>query len=366
MTDVSIIIPVYNVSIFNDGSTDGTISKLEEWRETLREKSISVTLGGHTSDPRGVGYAKNQAVEQSSGVYLCFQDIDDVMSPDRVSKQYQAARSEQNSIIGSKFHREPEGSTERFTKWANTLSQDQLYSQIYTSHGPTLIMPTWFCHRSVYNKAGGFSEGGKGVPEDLIFFLRHLELGGGLCRVDADLLMYRYHPGATTFSIHEDTIWEIRMEYIQKQVLDKWESFTIWNAGKQGKKFYRNLSTTNQRKVAAFCDVDPKKIKCGAYIYHESKRSNENLTSAPLGDKGVPVVRVSALHKAVHCHGVPYQTNIWRLISEKIKPTVPIVHFQSAKPPFIICMKLDLTGGEFEKNLASLNLKEGVDFFHFN
>lgn len=344
MTDVSIIIPVYNgdkwiddclrsvetqnfngkleVSIFNDGSTDGTLSKLEEWRETLREKSISVTIGGHTSNPRGVGYAKNQAVEQSSGVYLCFQDIDDVMSPDRVSKQYQAARSEQNSIIGSKFHREPEGSTERFTKWANTLSQDQLYSQIYTSHGPTLIMPTWFCHRSVYNKAGGFSEGGKGVPEDLIFFLRHLELGGGLCRVDADLLMYRYHPGATTFSIHEDTIWEIRMEYIQKQVLDKWESFTIWNAGKQGKKFYRNLSSNNQRKVAAFCDVDPKKIKCGAYIYHESKI--------------------------------------------KIKPTVPIVHFQSAKPPFIICMKLDLTGGEFEKNLASLNLKEGVDFFHFN
>lgn len=344
MTDVSIIIPVYNgdkwiddclrsvenqnfngkleVSIFNDGSTDGTLSKLEEWREKLRKKSISVTIGGHSSNPRGVGYAKNQAVEQSSGVYLCFQDIDDVMSPDRVSKQHQAAGSEQNSIIGSKFHREPEGSTERFTKWANTLSQDQLYSQIYTSHGPTLIMPTWFCHRSVYNKAGGFSEGGKGVPEDLIFFLRHLELGGGLCRVDADLLMYRYHPGATTFSIHEDTIWKIRMEYIQKQVLDKWESFTIWNAGKQGKKFYRNLSTANQKKVAAFCDVDPKKIKCGAYIYHESK--------------------------------------------EKIKPTVPIVHFKSAKPPFIICMKLDLTGGEFEKNLASLNLEEGVDFFHFN
>lgn len=344
MTDVSIIIPVYNgdkwiddclrsvenqnfngkleVSIFNDGSTDDTLSKLEEWRENLRKKSISVTIGGHSSNPRGVGYAKNQAVEQSSGVYLCFQDIDDVMSPDRVSKQHQAAGSEQNSIIGNKFHREPEGSTERFTKWANTLSQDQLYSQIYTSHGPTLIMPTWFCHRSVYNKAGGFSEGGKGVPEDLIFFLRHLELGGGLCRVDADLLMYRYHPGATTFSIHEDTIWKIRMEYIQIQVLDKWESFTIWNAGKQGKKFYRNLSTANQKKVAAFCDVDPKKIKCGAYIYHESK--------------------------------------------EKIKPTVPIVHFKSAKPPFIICMKLDLTGGEFEKNLASLNLEEGVDFFHFN
>lgn len=27
-------------------------------------------------------------------------------------------------------------------------------------------------------------------------------------------------------------------------------------------------------------------------------------------------------------------------LQEKIKPTVPIVHFKSAKPPFIICMKL--------------------------
>ena len=26
----------------------------------------------------------------------------------------------------------------------------------------------------------------------------------------------------------------------------------------------------------------------------------------------------------------------------------------------------DLTGGVFEQNLASLNLREGVDFFHFN
>ncbi|XP_061175453.1 UDP-GlcNAc:betaGal beta-1,3-N-acetylglucosaminyltransferase-like protein 1 [Saccostrea echinata] len=344
MTDVSIIIPVYNgekwideclravrdqdfsgsleISIFNDGSTDETLNKLEEWKDILKEKSFSVIIGGHSSNPRGVGYAKNRAVEQSNGVYLCFQDIDDVMSPDRVSKQYQATKSEPKNIVGSKFHREPAGSTERFTHWANNLTNIQLYSQIYTSHGPTLIMPTWFCHRAVFDKVGGFNEDGKGVPEDLIFFLQHLELGGGLLRVDADLLMYRYHPEATTFSIHEDSIWRIRMEYVQKQVIEKWETFTIWNAGKQGRKFYRSLTTANQRKVATFCDVDPKKISCGVYTYHESKTD--------------------------------------------IKPTVPIVHFQSAKPPFIICIKLGLTGGEFEKNLESLNLKEGVDFFHFN
>ena len=42
------------------------------------------------------------------------------------------------------------------------------------------------------------------------------------------------------------------MEHIQKQVIDQWETFTIWNAGKQGKKFYRFLTTTNQKKVLFF------------------------------------------------------------------------------------------------------------------
>lgn len=52
------------------------------------------------------------------------------------------------------------------------------------------------------------------------------------------------------------------------------------------------------------------------------QRSNENLTSALLGDKGVPVVCVSAVHNAMYCHGVPYQTNIWRLISVRHQNSV--------------------------------------------
>ena len=33
--------------------------------------------------------------------------------------------------------------------------------QIYTSHGPTVIMPTWFCKREIFDTVGGFDEGGK-------------------------------------------------------------------------------------------------------------------------------------------------------------------------------------------------------------
>lgn len=118
-------------------------------------------------------------------------------------KKYKAFHSLIFQIIGCKFKRTPENSTVRYTKWANGLTQKQLTQQIYTSNGPTVIMPTWFCHKNVFRKVGGFSEEGKGVSEDLIFFYRHLDLGGKIKRVDDCLLVYRYHPNATTFSISE-------------------------------------------------------------------------------------------------------------------------------------------------------------------
>ncbi|XP_046569588.1 UDP-GlcNAc:betaGal beta-1,3-N-acetylglucosaminyltransferase-like protein 1 [Haliotis rubra] len=327
MADVSVVVPVYNgekwlceclesvqqqtfsghlqLSVYDDGSTDGTSNLIRKWRQRLEPLGIEVVTGGHTdTQPRGVGHSKNMAVSQSTGDFLCFLDADDVMHCDRVSSQMEAAKAHPNAIIGSCFHRTPADSTRRFTRWANSLSSDQLPLQVFTSHGPTVIMPTW------------------GVPEDLIFFYRHLELGGDVVRVDRDLLTYRYHPQATTFSVHEDTIWNLRVEFLQKQVLSHWSKFTIWNAGKQGRKLFRSLTPENQKKVCGFCDVDAKKISKGVYIYEESK--------------------------------------------ERPKPRLPIMHFSTAIPPLIICVKQDLTSGSFEENLASLKLVEGTDYVHFN
>ncbi|XP_013387422.1 UDP-GlcNAc:betaGal beta-1,3-N-acetylglucosaminyltransferase-like protein 1 [Lingula anatina] len=345
MVDVSIILPVYNaekwlneslhsiidqnfegtleLSVFNDGSTDRSYEVLSQWRSRLEAKGIKVILGGHSeTQPKGVGAAKNHAVKQSAGTYLCFFDADDVMLKDRVQQQYKAALAHPKSLIGCQFYREPANSTSRYTNWANSLSQDQLFHQAYTSHGPTVIMPTWFCSRAMFEEIGEFSEAGKGTPEDLIFFYRLLEMNLGLYRVDQCLLMYRYHPEATTFSVLEETIWNLRVSALEDQVLSKWSAFTIWNAGKQGRKLYRSLQPHNQNKVLMLCDVDKKKTDKGVYTYEESK-----------------------------C--IP-------------KPKIPIVHFTRAKPPFIICVKQDMTGGQLEENLASLQLTEGKDYIHFN
>lgn len=122
--------------------------------------------------------------------------------------------------------------------------------------------------------------------------------------------------------VSRETIWKLRVDFLQEQVLSQWESFTIWNAGKQGRKLYRSLSPTNQKKVKALCDVDENKIHKGFYTYEESK--------------------------------------------ERPKPKIPVLHYKEASAPFIICVKLDMTGGVFEDNLNSLQLKEGKDYYHFN
>ncbi|KAK7793273.1 hypothetical protein R5R35_006772 [Gryllus longicercus] len=344
IADVSIIIPIYNgaewiddcfgsiilqtakfplkleVSVFNDASDDNTENKLLCWHDICQKHNITLTV--NKSDavaPRG-GFAKNQAVKFSTGSYLCFQDVDDIMEPERVIMQYSAAKERCNSIIGCKFKRIPEGSTSRFTYWANSLSEDQLHKQIYTSHGPTLIMPTWFCSRQVFDRVGGFDEDGKGTPEDLLFFYKHLDSGGQLFRVDRCLVIYRYHMHCTTFSVDEMTIWRIRLKRLQEQVLRSWKQFTIWNAGKLGRKLYRSLDPLYQSQLHMFCDVDRQKI--GKYYIPYTK-------------------------------GISYQRKI------------PIVHFTEAVCPMVICVKMGLTGGCFEENLKSLNLTEGKDFVFF-
>ncbi|XP_053939241.1 UDP-GlcNAc:betaGal beta-1,3-N-acetylglucosaminyltransferase-like protein 1 isoform X2 [Cuculus canorus] len=310
---VSIIVPVHNserwldeclksvweqdfegtmeLSVFNDASTDGSAEIIEKWKIKLEDAGVPVIVGSNdSSQPRGVGFAKNQAIIQSSGTYLCFLDSDDVMMPQRVRLQYEAAIQHPNSIIGCQVQREPLESTERYTRWINSLTEEQLLTQ--------------------------------GVPEDLLFFYKHIQKGGEVFRVNQCLLLYRYHPQAASHSILEETIWNHRVRFLEDRVLRSWTSFTIWNAGKQGKKLYRSLSSANRKKVTAFCDVDEKKITKGFYTYEESE--------------------------------------------ETPKPKIPIRHFRDASPPLIICVKLDLTGGAFEKNLKGLNLKEGRDYYHFN
>lgn len=338
---ISIIIPIYNaqryldecfasivrqtyagpieVSLYDDGSEDGSSAIIQRWLPVFAEAGFTTQLRRNDrSTGRGCGFAKNRSIEQSTGEYLCFLDADDIMKPERVELQLQAALKHPDSIIGAKFTRTPKGSTERYMRWCNSLTQEELMSHRFRE--VTIIQPTWFMSRKTFDKVGGYDETFPGCPEDLIFFYAHLGLGGGLHKVDKKLLVYRYHAESTCKAIHRLVLLKVRSQAIQEQVLSKWDSFTIWSVGRDGKKFFNSLSVENQNKVAAFCDIDPKKI------------------------------------------GTKHTTR--QMKADNVKP-IPIIHYTEAKAPIITCVALDRTEGKFERNLAELQLREGIDFLYF-
>lgn len=145
---------IIEICICNDSSTDDTLESLYKWKKIFSKKNVHLKIfQNSSSDPGGVGYAKNRAVEISTGEYLCFQDVDDLMLPNRILEQYNTIKEiGDNYIIGSKFKRIPENSTVRYTSWANNLTNEQLNLQIYTANGPTVIMPTWFLNRAIFDR----------------------------------------------------------------------------------------------------------------------------------------------------------------------------------------------------------------------
>lgn len=79
--------------------------------------------------------------------------------------------------------------------------------QIFTSHGPTLVAPTWFFSRKLYDLVGGFCERyGSGFPEDLEFFYNALRIGCKLHKVNFLSILFPWKE-ALLFLFVEDTIF---------------------------------------------------------------------------------------------------------------------------------------------------------------
>ncbi|VDL68824.1 unnamed protein product, partial [Nippostrongylus brasiliensis] len=77
----------------------------------------------------------------------------------------------------------------------------------------------------------------------------------------------------------------MRIDRFRTKILPLWETFTIWNAGKQGKRFFKSLTIDERRRVASFCDVDEKKVKRA--VFEEFDDASRSVTCR------IPIVHVS-------------------------------------------------------------------------
>jgi glycosyltransferase involved in cell wall biosynthesis len=177
----------------DDASSDGSLQVLESWRPKFDAACIDLVLIRmeplDLSNPRGcgAGHARNRAVKASSGMWLINMDCDDICAcPQRVEKLVSVLEKKPGTLVGSNFVRIPSDSTPFYTLWCNSLSQRGIFLEQYREC--TLICPTWGYSRQLFDDLNGYMEA---KAEDLDFFLRHLERGGDLVKVEQPLVYYR-------------------------------------------------------------------------------------------------------------------------------------------------------------------------------
>ncbi|KNC83962.1 hypothetical protein SARC_03783 [Sphaeroforma arctica JP610] len=240
----------------------------------------------------------------------------------RKSIKGSAMGASKHVIVGCNVTRGDENATPRYTQWINALEGRQLLTQRYREC--TLIKPTWFMSRDTFESVGSFDESGPGTPEDMIFLYKHLDNFGALAKVCEPLVMYRYHAQAQSHSVKWQDIFDLRVKHIEHHLLNRLSSFSVWSAGREGKRFYRALDPRNQTKVACFLDVKDTLIKGPGFR--------------------------------------PSKTAVF----------IPIRHYTQLlvcgtdviPRPVITCVKLNLHSG-FETNMADVKLTEGYDCIYF-
>lgn len=389
----SVIAIDVSVCCYDDASTEGTLSVLQRLSEEYEKKSDWYTnnhrtlddvkhhlsRGGSTiktrllictADPgtssRGAGYARNRAAEirrkateSATGYippishvdyrFLCILDADDIMHPTRIAEQSRAMHGifpEDNrdiTLMGCQFDRIPVDSTQHYTTWANTITDERLYLERYREC--TLIQPTWFMSRVLFERLGGYlesplpfsldgtdqlpakrakastdthetddhyrlihpSEIGNTVDiknsstlrlaEDIRFFYAHLRAGGKLHlhRTTVPLVTYRHREGISqSTNTSRKLLLQLRAKAWEDAVFHgkssaTWKhGFAVWGAGRDGKDFIKALSPEAVSNIVCLVDVDEKKIDLIKYY------DNPDLLGK---GKRIPILHFSVLAK---------------------------------------------------------------------
>lgn len=90
-----------------------------------------------------------------AGEWICSADADDIMLPRRVELQLAAARAAPpHTLLGCRFVRDPPDATWHYSLWANSTTQHDLWLQQFREC--TIVQPTWFYRRSLWESVGAF------------------------------------------------------------------------------------------------------------------------------------------------------------------------------------------------------------------
>ena len=279
---ISVVLPAYNecellgqavesilrqtednleVIVVDDGSTDGTGELLTRMgAEDMRVKPVR-------QEHAGIVAALNRGLEHVRGTYVARMDADDLSRPDRLRRQAKFLdRNPEIGLVGCEVDYLGDADINRglalFVEWTNSLltSED---IDLYRFVESPFIHPSVMFRRELPEALGAYRDGD--FPEDYELWLRWLEGGVRMAKIEGTLLGWRERAGRLTrtdqrYSV--EAFYRAKAPYLCRWLQEHNEhhpEVVVWGAGRTSRLRQRHLTDLGVR-VKAYVDIDPRKI----------------------------------------------------------------------------------------------------------
>ena len=248
----------YEVVAVDDGSVDGSAEILDAWAD--RDPRVHV----HHLQPSGLVAALNAGLEDCRAPLVARMDADDISHPRRLELQTQLLDAQPGIGVASclvrhfRWHRVGEG-FRIYEAWLNSLVTPGEIARERFVESP-VAHPSVMVRRELLDRVGGYRD--FGGPEDYDLWLRLLEWGVEIAKIELFLCFWREHGERLTrvdgrYSV--ENFLRCKARFLLSGPLASSRRVVVWGAGQTGRRLSKHL-LRGGAPLECFIDIDPEKI----------------------------------------------------------------------------------------------------------
>ncbi|MBI1356294.1 MAG: glycosyltransferase [Acidobacteria bacterium] len=253
--------PDFEIVAVDDGSTDGTADLLDaRARQDSRLRPLHLPHGGIVA-------ALNAGLAVAQGRYIARMDADDVARPDRLRLQAELLdRRPEVGLVAGRVRflgdAQAQAGMARFVGWTNGLLSAERISCERFVESP-FVHPSVMFRRELVEQFGGYRAGD--FPEDYELWLRWLEAGVRMEKLDAELLDWRERPQRLTRTDPRygvEAFFRCKAPYLARRLAEinpQHPRVVVWGAGRVTRLRLRPLFELGI-EPSAWIDIDRNKI----------------------------------------------------------------------------------------------------------
>ena len=248
----------FEVSVIDDGSTDGTASLLQEMAAAdARVRPAFIARGGIVS-------ALQAGLPLCRGRYVARMDADDVSHPRRLALQAALLEARPDlAVVSCRVCLFPRRLVRpgmlRYERWLNSLLDPHEIERDLYVESP-LAHPSVMLRTEALRAVGGYRD--TSWAEDYDLWLRLHAAGARFAKLDEALLFWAEHGERLTYTSGRyapEQFRRCKLEHLAQGPLAGVRQVVIWGAGPTGKPLARTALELGL-EVVAFVDLAPRKL----------------------------------------------------------------------------------------------------------